>query len=414
MSKNLDLFTSRVYRKSRSNSSVRTYVSALKLFIEFLGFNDLDELVEAIKVGKVNVEQSVNSWLDRLDSRECSPQTQGVYVAAVKKLVQICVPNQTVNWKRVDLPRLWRVEEDRIPSKQELKEIMFHGGLEDKVIITFKASSGVRDITLVNLKVGNVDLDSYEDVGVVIVKPMASKQRIGYVTFITPEAKNFLRSYLDMRRRRGEKVTVDSPLITGSKSRPIQESGIRQRWKRLLKKSGKNEKVRSYHVFRFHTLRKFFRTSLEVAGVSKSFREKMMGHKGEYMDDAYFKPHLEMILAEYRKAIPNLTIMEEVKYEQMMARQLLNTAKVMGLSEDKLKRLEEILARTKSVDEAVEEFKRLKDEEFTSSDNGSYINGNGYRAKVISEVELIAHVEHGWDVVKELSEGKFIVRKQTE
>jgi len=77
-----------------------------------------------------------------------------------------------------------------------------------------------------------------------------------------------------------------------------------------------------------------------------------------------------------------------------------------------LKRLEEILARTKSVEEAVEEFKRLKDEEFTPNDNGSYINGNGYRAKVIGENELIAHVEHGWDVVKELTEGKFIVRKQ--
>jgi len=130
------------------------------------------------------------------------------------------------------------------------------------------------------------------------------------------------------------------------------------------------------------------------AGVSKSFTEKMVGHKG-YLDQAYFKPAVDQIVNEYRKAVPNLTIMEEVKYEQVRKRQLLDTARLLGFSEEKMKRLEEVLARTKSVDEAVTEFKKLRDPEI-SENSGVFINSNGYEAKVVDEASLIAYVERGW------------------
>lgn len=43
-----------------------------------------------------------------------------------------------------------------------------------------------------------------------------------------------------------------------------------------------------------------------------------MGHKGEYLDDAYFKPRIDELLNEYRKAIPHLTITEQVDETQML------------------------------------------------------------------------------------------------
>jgi len=386
--------------------------------MKFLNIETPDQLVEKLEAGELNVAQTLNVWLDKLDKEEKSPQTQVLYSRTVKKFVEVCTPDLKVNWKRVQLPKIWRVEEDRIPTKEELREILRLGQIDDKVGVSIMASSGVRENTLVGLTVGDVDLETFEDVGVVRVKPEKSKGKVGYVTFITPEARVLLKQYLEYRQRRGEKLGKDSPLIRnlrapGEEASPIGERALQLRWIRLIKKAGKAVKPRRFHTLRMHTLRKFFRTNLELAGVTKSFRERLLGHKGEYLDDAYFKPRIEQLLNEYRKAIPNLTIIEEVKYEQLRKRQALDTLKLLGFDEEKLKRVEDILARTKSFDEAMEKIRRLKDEEFTETNgNGSYINGNGYRAKVIGETELIAHVEQGWDVVKELNDGKFIVRKQ--
>jgi len=83
------------------------------------------------------------------------------------------------------------------------------------------------------------------------------------------------------------------------------------------------------------------------------------------------------------------------------------------LPEEEFTRLEETLARARNLDEYYEEIKKLKDKEFMETNgNGSYINGNGYEAKVVDEAGLLAHVERGWDVVKELNDGRFILRKQ--
>lgn len=410
----VETFSSRIFRKSRSQGSVQTYTRCLNLFLDYMK-TDGDSVIQQVKNGDLNLATVLNSWLDFLDKKKVSSATQKLYYAAVKKFFEINVEDLHVNWKMVDLPKLWRVEEDEVPSREIFKKILNYCTLFDRTLITFKASSGARDITLAGLNVGDVDLDTYEDVGVVKVRAEIAKDRIKYATFITPEAKKMLREYFAMRMRKGEKIIEESPLFINPKTtepRRLSKKTLSQRWRRLLKKSGLDNKPRKHFKLRFHTLKKFFSTNLEISGVSKSFKERMLGHKGPYLDDAYFKPVLEQMLNEYRKAIPQLTIMEEVQYETIRKRQLLDTAKLLGFDEERLKRLEEVMARSKNLDEAIGEFKKLKDKEFQESNNGSFINGNGYKAKIIDETELIKHVEQGWDIVKELEDRKFIIRKQ--
>jgi len=38
-------------------------------------------------------------------------------------------------------------------------------------------------------------------------------------------------------------------------------------------------------------------------------------------------------------------------------------------------------------------------------------NGNPYSSKVISEQDLPPHVEDGWEIIRELSNGKILVRR---
>ena len=390
-----ELFEKRVYRKSRSENSVNTYSRSLGRFLDYVGLS-AEELAEKVRNGAFNVVDSLNRWLDDLNTRDTAPRTQQVYFHAVKKFVEVIVPESQVNWKLVELPKTWSVEEDRPPTKQELKDILNHGNLKDRALILLAVSSGLREGTLAELQIGDVDFDAYEDVAVIKVRPEAAKQRIGYVAFATPEAKNALKQYLELRKRRkGEKETSLFNCKTDA---------IRARWLRLLRKADKAQKKRKFHQLHFHTLRKFFRTNLELAGVSTSFRERLLGHKGEYLDEAYFKPQMQALLNEYRKAIPNLTILEPLAdYEEIRKKQLLDTARLMGFGEEKLRRLEEVLARAKTTDEAIEEFKKL-------SENPTDPQQKNNNIKIVKgEKELLSHLENGWTLVKELNHNKYLI-----
>jgi len=311
-------------------------------------------------------------------------------------------PDSEFKWKRVELPKIWIVEQDRIPTKRELREVLNHANLEDRVIALVAASSGVREGTLAKLSVEDVDFNSYSDVAVVTVKPEVSKGKVGHVTFITPEARNVLLQYLNLRKRRGEVLTEKSPLLRSRTGNCYTPTGIRIRWLRLLKNADKAERERKYFSLHFHTLRKFFRTSLELAGVSKAFTERFLGHK-PYLDQAYFKPQLDMLLTEYRKAIPHLTIVEQAaEYEEMRKKQLIDTARLLGFGDERIRRLEEVLARAKNVDEAIEEFKKLREEP------GDPPKPNSVKI-VRGEKELIKHLEQGWLLIKELNHDKYVV-----
>jgi len=241
-----ELFEKRVYRKSRSENSVNTYSRSLGRFLDYVGLS-AEELAEKVRNGAFNVVDSLNRWLDDLNTRDTAPRTQQVYFHAVKKFVEVIVPESQVNWKLVELPKTWSVEEDRPPTKQELKDILNHGNLKDRALILLAVSSGLREGTLAELQIGDVDFDAYEDVAVIKVRPEAAKQRVGYVAFATPEAKNALKQYMELRKRRkGEKETSLFNCKTDA---------IRARWLRLLRKADKAQKMENSHQIHFHTIR---------------------------------------------------------------------------------------------------------------------------------------------------------------
>ena len=154
----------------------------------------------------------------------------------------------------------------------------------------------------------------------------------------------------------------------------------------MVDKAGFGEKLRLRRTLRFYTMRKFFRTSLELAGVSSSFRERMMGHKGGYLDDAYFKPHLEQMLVEYRKAIPHLTIAKgrekTIEEQKTEAKKMLELA---GYGPDIL-----AMIKQRKVAPDVEEKKEQQ---------------------IVDEDKLPNHLSHGWRFVACLGNGKCVVER---
>jgi integrase/recombinase XerD len=133
---------------------------------------------------------------------------------------------------------------------------------------------------------------------------------------MTPECKQAIDSYLDMRSRYGEKINDDSFLIREQfdirdnfaigKCKGIGRETLQ--WK--LRDIARRSNVKSNQVPNAHGFRKFFTTQLVNSEVYAEIRELLLGHKIG-LASAYYRPTEQKMFDEYMKAINNLTINEE-------------------------------------------------------------------------------------------------------
>lgn len=391
-------------------SLLKSYVEPVYYFAKFLGYDDPESLLQDIKSGRVSVEDAIVSWRMKLLADKKAPKSLIRYNNGVKRWLS--VNGVKVNWEEINnkipLPKGREIVEDRIPTRDELKMLLARANLRMKAIIEIAVSSGMRIGNILNLKVGDLDLDSDPKIGIIRVRPELSKNRVGYYALITPEAKQILKQYLSTR---GD-LSPDSWLFPSWKdpSKPMTYKAFQLAWSRLLKKVGLNVKSRKggFYQLHVHVLRKYFRTMLE-GYLTKSQIERLMGHlKTEYLDGSYFKPPDQELITAYKKAMHRLMILKDTASEEERKRQLLLTAKLLGLPDDKIKKIEEILSRPITIEEAVEEIRGL----IQGAKEDYMTNGGARRIKIVrSDEELIHHLERGWRIVRELRDGRIILER---
>ena len=399
-------------RRMGSERTVENYVKAIKKFVTYLGFNDPETALQKLLSGEVDAAEKADQFIDYA-LKKYAHATVRNFLFGIKKWYEL--NGVKVDWDKIELPTSTEPSEsDRAPSKEELKSLLHHAsGSRDRAAILTLASSGLRIGTLLSLKVGNVNFD-YPDVASIKVERQRGRKFVGkrrggqgrvFYSFMTQEAKEALMKYLEERKTAGEKMTPESPLIGDVYHRGnfITIEAFEKVYARLLRRAGLAEKSNKWFVLHIHTLRKYFRSN--CVGVDPSYREHWMGHKGGYLDDSYFRAEEERHLAEYRKAIPHLTVYATpVEEKQLRSRMLLDFAKLQGYGEPELKRLGEVLARAKDVDEAIKEFRRFKDEPETLHDgNGKYYVARG-------EDELIQKLHDSWKLVQPLNHEKYLLQ----
>jgi integrase len=349
-------------RRRGSEISVSNYVNAVAKFVKYLGFQDPETALQSMLKGEIDAGAKVDSFIDyALKELGNSHATTRNSVFGIKKWMEL--NGLKIDWAKIELPSSGETtENDRAPTKEELKMLLNHASsARDHFFIFAATSSGLRVGTLLSLKIGDIDL-SYPDVARVTVerkrgRKFSSRGSVSskfFCTWLTPEARNSLKQYLTERKQSGEELTPESPLIGDylHKGTFISIEAIQRNWVRLLKRAGLAKKSANWYELHIHTLRKFFRSN--CIGVDISYREKWMGHRGQYLDMSYFKAEETLNLAEYRKTIQYLTInalpTEEKKLRSQM---LLDFAKMRGYEPDQLKKLEDVLARSKDIEEAI-------------------------------------------------------------
>jgi integrase len=105
--------------------------------------------------------------------------------------------------------------DDRVPTMDEVHKLLEHPDRRIKVIVSIKISSGIRVGSWDYLKWKHV-IPIWKNNVVIAAKLIVRNTKINnreYYTFITPEAYDILKDYMDFRELHGEKITPDSFLV---------------------------------------------------------------------------------------------------------------------------------------------------------------------------------------------------------
>ncbi len=214
---------------------------------------------------------------------------------------------------------------DRSYTHSEIKSMLDIADLRFKVVISVLASTGIRIGPLPSLRLSHLSKISIQGQGIYkFIIYQNTKDE--YFTFCSPEATNYIDSYLDYRTRSGEKLCPQSFLIreqfdvndieqVRKQGRPISLNNVSNILYSLVVRSGVRQVNHNttgrgkdrQPIPLAHGFRKFMTTQLINAEVNPEIREMLLGHSIG-LAGAYYKPTEEKMLAEYEKAIDNLTI----------------------------------------------------------------------------------------------------------
>ena len=97
----------------------------------------------------------------------------------------------------------------------------------------------------------------------------------------------------------------------------------------------------------------------------------------------------------------------------------MDTVKLLGYSDDKIKRVEEALAKYKNIDDGLDEIKKLslhsRKEQKPTEHKTVTTNKLGLKNRevriVIGEHKLLHSLNHNWDLIKELSDQRFVIKR---
>ena len=232
--------------------------------------------------------QRLDDYVGELKARNLSPKTVSDQVKAIKGFYM-------VNNVTISLPyRLsnQRTNRDRAPTPEELQHLIDIADLRDKVIVSMLALGGFRVGTLAKLQYGHVKRDlenGITPIHIHVESEITKGKYCDYDTFIGKEAADFLRVYLDLRRRGSpcgkippETINDTSPLIRaehGRQPRAVDGKAGYRAVHNLYVRANMLESIRGRrYMLCAHSIRKFFRTQMAALGVPTEYLEYMMGH----------------------------------------------------------------------------------------------------------------------------------------
>lgn len=353
-----------LFRAAIRNAATRDpYERRLISFLYSIGMEP-DSFVDLARKKPRVAEKRVISYIieevQRAEEGQITESTIRNPLKAIKLLLEM--NDATVNWKKIRrlLPPARGYALDRIPTIDEIRDILDAADSRGKALTLTLLTSGLREGAIESLRISDyspIRLGEKIVAGKIIAYNNEPER---YTTFITPEALNALEKYLEFRRDHGEALRYQSPLFR-DKFDPIRgmyghgkkdaetnviqmtAPAVRQYYNRLFYSIGIRSEKKRRHEFSVHGFRKFFKTRCELAGMKPINVETLMGHSTG-ISDSYYRPTENDLLEDYLKVVDQLAINEIHKLRaeaqqinKIKERETVNSDAISALSDQVMK-----------------------------------------------------------------------------
>lgn len=401
--------------KARSVLTATVYLRTLGYFCELEGTMP-DRLIDEMK--DIKFRDSFMDFVRKLEKRGKA----GSYIARFKRVLRSWAKFNGVEVK-LDVNIEGEGESpttinERVPTKEELSKILRKATSRGKVAISLMAYAGFRPESLGNyegtdgLRLGDIkELEIRRDVKFskiptkVEVKNRLSKARHRYFSFIGEEGVTYIKEYLEERKKQGEKLTEESPLLQFDprgirKNKFLRTTLITRDIRDAIE--GANLKMRPY------VLRAYFSTGLDIAEskglISHPWRQFIMGHKGDiearYSTNKRLPPDIiEEMRTSYQKCLKFLeTRVSEVAEDNAKLYLQQQLLLAVGYKQEEIDRLD-------LLEMSNEDFQQLLRDKVVGR-----MTENGAKQKVVSVDDIEGYLSEGYEFESALPNGKAVMR----
>jgi len=197
---------------SGSSGTFTTYTVQVRKYAEWLGYSPDLIIADTKPVGNIPDPQRVQNHTGYINDYLAWLQDEGIKPGPVNNYIKSVKTFYRVNGVRIDLiePLSRRVTyKDRAPKPEELEKLLDIGTLRDKVIVSCLALGAFREETLSKLQYRHVKEDienNTNPIHVHIEADITKGKYHDYDTFLGAEAAQYLRIYLDQRRKGTERT----------------------------------------------------------------------------------------------------------------------------------------------------------------------------------------------------------------
>lgn len=311
-----------------SENTQKMYRQALKYYTKIAKKTPEELILEAeseTREGKLMREQRLNQYLTAfkkfIDEKNFAPKSKNVFISGVKtfyKTYDIQIPSHVKTRKAQPLRE--NAINGFLRKETIVKMLTNAASLRDKAIILAMVSSGMAMNEVRNLRINDFkDIDTQG-----IARLFLSRQKVAdvvepYYTFLSPEAVEAIRNYLEERQR--AKITEikgdeDYLFINYQNGEQLNERMFHYIFQQLGVKLGYITKTVRYGVnpLSSHKLRKYYSNTLKNEEVvDEGFVDYTMGHVTPAVQKAYHQLDPERLKAKYIKTLPYLTFLRTVK-----------------------------------------------------------------------------------------------------
>ena len=247
--------------------------------------------------------QDVSDWMIfRLDTAKLGASTMNRELSSIKSLFRFLRKKGVVQGdilKRIGslkAPKVLpvfvpqsRMEEILEHTKEQSYERDFHSQ-RDSIIVSLLYGCGIRLAELLSIKVGDISG------GAVKILGKGDKHRL---VPLLPELMERSERYKSYCQECGIELRSDSPLIVGSKGKPLSRSTVQRIVAQQMQQAGVQGR-KSPHVLR-HT----FATDLLREGVDMRQIQELMGHSSLRSTQHYTHTSIAQLQEVYDKAHPH-------------------------------------------------------------------------------------------------------------